>query len=1454
MATLREKMKARVKQQLEAQLTQAEQDSIRNIARSNQGQIQRHEDPIELAPGVTQKDMEQLLYESKTALLEAGFQPHLVDRLLTNQSTQPIADLDLGKMYESLSPVFDSNKEATELILKIIQQNTEQGINLSGKEKDSLERLILRWGVGGVGKGAEAQKFWQRGLRAIGNKTGEMVSDKITDLSLGLALLDFASYSVKKFRLQFVPPSQRADIEQRVMPKIKIDDREFSHGTSAALYGIGREVMAMGKVGLGMMSQPLFGNLGIEGLKELKRYEETHQIPAIVSQLGENLSVQNVVESGWEAAGTDMEGVYEQLDDMGMYGDMIMADMAFADAVGEIVFDPFILFSGVPAKIPTAARAVAGRVAPGAVAKVTSKVARATYRFDDAIDAWKAAKKNLETVEKQVAREVSAAKDATGEAVLPAESVQKLVLAKQAMQREKKWVDQFKDAGPNEIIMLRAAKRHPDEIPDISTTRRYLADEFPEEGFTRRQNMDDIAKEMHEIRKRELERAYDGPIDWDNVDDLPLFQRRQLMGPDDTEAAGDALNLIARGGTPSVDDVTLLPAMPEYGGLPATPVNLINWRKAEAAGVAGKEVWAAANPPTPMNLWKSTAKMLDNQVYLTKKSLGKMREIGDKTRIKVYEAQLNTLKKHQADLAKSVGMKKVAQKYDDIWLPKDVPGVLENPNTFNRWMSAAHDRMLRSLYPGGAIINNTAMLAESKGGQLLGIFREPQRFYETYSPGAWDRFRGSMLRYDQEVRVWYDKSIDLAEKAKVIKPRAKWNPAKEFSPYSVDETRQKQAFDLLNTPKTIEDIDGAMVENPAFRKLVDQADEGMMNFHNKIRERLDHMADLQGISDTEKYLTGYIRHVFDHSQFAGGARPLEYIGLPAKAEVFASHLLSRTGAQGYKKDVMLALDYYGRAATRKRVLEPMYDDMIQTGKDLARQYGNPSFQTYSNDLVNTLMGKPTPLGKRIDDVIGMAVTKEGKRRWNPGVHDRALMGISGLFWAGALPGNPRYPIMQIGTGIATGAGRFGPMNMTRGLMEMGTREGQALNKQIGTYDTFLDIFESDFMRKFSTFISKRGYTISPLGVQSTASTEEYIRGATALASTQMYLEKMGFATMAEAKAAGFERQIAFQGLRGAEEVNHMFGAKGRSATMTRTVFRERGLAVAGTQFLSFIPKQVEELAFQWTRNPGHIATYLMMSGWMSRLAAEEAGIDITDYVGLGFLPKEPRDITSPLVDAWVKNLTLLDAMSSRDPVAVSKAQEDFLGALDTILPMFVAFSAGTRGAGRLQHAEQTTKSGQRLRPLDFEETLRLDQPPESFQEMATRIGESLRPGELKEGEAMPGIGGDFIPSMFGQMPIRDKIHRIGQRAITRERQKKYFYARKIVQQLVDGIEDNNDEMINESLEELVNLNMPVLGATALEREVAAREISWILRAIEHDPALIDRYMRIIESHGLGLEP
>lgn len=937
--------------------------------------------------------------------------------------------------------------------------------------------------------------------------------------------------------------------------------------------------------------------------------------------------------------------------------------------------------------------------------------------------------------------------------------------------------------------------------------------------------VDEVARELHEMRVKELGRDADRIMPrTDQTEGLPLF------GMDDTEQAGDALNHVVRTGGVGIDDVWLHQPNPLHQTLPEgfggadSAMGLIDWRALDQANDITKteRQFMSSGASKQYEMGYSTRRSLHRQLDIAKRNLGAARQRGDKVAIEAAEGHVTSAKNAIRAVKDDKTIMAADKKFDSVaWLGGETPGIQSDPGRFSSMLEKFGDMALETAYPGGFGIRR---LQQSRFGQAFIPFREPQRFYETFAPDTWDRVSSGMHRYHGQTQAWNERLIHHGQQAGILKKRSKWDPRSHFSPYEVDEVKNELLFDLLDT----------RTDTDKFAELAAKADPKLLEFHDDLRRQMDHWADLQGIGkgpDSPRYLSGYMRHAVTADQFAGGARPLEYIGVPKNADVFVSHLMPRRGTANVRKDAMAVLDLYGRAASRKIHVEPIFDDIIATGTELAEQYKNPQMVQYANDLVSELSGKPTPWMARIDQFMGWAHDSmpsklRGGKTWEPGAIDRSLTGLSGLLWAGMLPGNMRYGPMAIATGIATTSGRYGLFRTARGLFAQATREGQAVARASGTYDEFLNIFESDKMRKFSKLMAEKGYTFSPMGVMSTGQAEEFIRGMTFHAAVDMHMTKMGISTWAEAAKLGYAQRIAFEAMRSATEVNHMFGALGRSPMLTRGVFQSKGIATSTTQFLSFMPKQTEELLSQANRNPGYIARYMAMSGAICRVAAETGGVDMTNYVGLAYGPQVPSDLQSPAMSALLDVVGVVASVSDNDRVETARHGRSLLDNLDNLIPMMVLAEGVTRGAERLTTGKSTSMAGNLNRELDMGEF-------DISNITLEGIGSAMGPAGLNTPDVtFPTAGGDFFPSLFGQQAIRDKLHRRGMEAIDDKIDRYMFDAQVKIGELQDALMADDPATAQEVLDILrTDYGLIIDPKRALESRIYSQNVGAVFRRL-----------------------
>jgi len=834
----------------------------------------------------------------------------------------------------------------------------------------------------------------------------------------------------------------------------------------------------------------------------------------------------------------------------------------------------------------------------------------------------------------------------------------------------------------------------------------------------------------------------------------------------------------------------------------------------------------------------SSLRMLVREENVIRKNLGVARQTKNKEAIKIHTDNLTQIRKVIDDLDNR-GLDPETAKYTDNMFPAENQGIMDSPSRFNKWLNLAGDRVVRSLYPGAMRTGYWDSLA----GQIHSSLREPQRFWETANPEVWKDIRGAWLRFNQSANSYSHKLTDVLEKAGVMKLRSNFNPKKDFHPYSIEFKKGEELYDLLNMKASDEGFQAA-------RKAADPA---IVKAHDEIRSIMDTASELQGLKGDD-YLEGYIHHVYSPSTKIDGARPVEFAGMSTRAEAFISHLQARKGNDGYQKDVVAALELYGRAMHKKLILDPMYDRVLIAGDDLYRKTGNPSFKLYANTYVRQMQGKPSYLGEIIDRTIGGPINAKGGLKvpvvggkevfgkkipetimWKPRVMERKLMGLSTLFHMSMLGGNSRYPFMQIATAIPTTASRFGMLRTLKGIFKMGTREGQALAKNAGVYQPFVDMMEAPEMRQLSRFIFEKIPAVSPFGVMTNAKAEMMARGMTFHASVDMLMTKAGFSSWDEAVEAGMSRAIAFEGLRMSEEVNHMFGAVNRQPLGTAVA--GQGVSVASTQFLSFIWKQTDELLSQATRDVGMLGRYLAVSGWASKVSAEDLGIDATNYVGLGYIPTSLKDATSPTVDFVLSILDYSAAHAGHNPEKIARTQEKLLDNLTNVIPAKVFVTGAMKAANRMKTEELRDRRGNLQRKLDFAGLEGLDRfdPPS---------------------KNAPGLGPEAIPTLFMQKNIREEIFNRTMRAARAEDDRFAFNQNRAINNYIDAEESGDEDAANELRRELANTyKIRISGSTAIERAKQARSFGQVIRYIHPrfggTRKMMDVHIETLQRFGVG---
>lgn len=630
--------------------------------------------------------------------------------------------------------------------------------------------------------------------------------------------------------------------------------------------------------------------------------------------------------------------------------------------------------------------------------------------------------------------------------------------------------------------------------------------------------------------------------------------------------------------------------------------------------------------------------------------------------------------------------------------------------------------------------------------------REPMRAFKATNPQAWNRIRNRMFAREYE----YQRASNIF-RASLVESGA----FKETSRGAVkmaDKTAATQMFKALNVP----------ADSPAYSQLLADMTPAARRSVRRLRQVMDFYADKQGISGTERYIEGYIHHLFSSDMFAGGAVPHELRMGGPKVELTVRHLLDRTGEGVVEENLVEILEAYASGMARKLHMEPLYHDLKWMADEFVK--ANPADKwmlNYTDDIIATMKGEPSVLGHVVDRRIGdvnVALRESGVNLppYQPGDSGRMLLGVTSLAYAGLLTGNARYAPMAIATGIATTAAPHGLASVFRGFTGFATPEGQALAEIAGVKKQWSQILEHSAFRKLSDLLSD-----VPAGTPSINQTEYLIRGVTMWTAIDDLMKRKGFKSFEEMAQAGYGNYAMQYGARQAEEVNHMFGILGKPVGFTRM---SKSGSVAATQFLSFIPKQTEQILAMTLKNPGAFAQYMMVSGLLQRMAVMEFGIDMSSYLGFGYVPDDARNITSVAADAGMKlgiwASRMAEAMAGNaDPTAVAEAQMELWDAIEPMIPLAEAYN---QWAGRVSAAVNAARG---------------EEVP-----VRSRQGELIRTLNLDSdlAERMERIETDIFSTISGLRSVQDRISQDLHEASVQVQQEKAFYAWELTKRYRDA--------------------------------------------------------------------
>lgn len=767
----------------------------------------------------------------------------------------------------------------------------------------------------------------------------------------------------------------------------------------------------------------------------------------------------------------------------------------------------------------------------------------------------------------------------------------------------------------------------------------------------------------------------------------------------------------------------------------------------------------------------------------------------------------------QGDLLEEA--KKIVEKgeqYDESWLPqpRKTAKELMEEGWYEEYGKSFWDRVSPALYGTYRIPIPQALKA------AVYPLREPMRVYGEVDPQSWEILRSAMMNSETETArlnaVFRHEMQRFGAMTEEQLPAFRRAIETDAPPVrSVDADNNRLLFRILDTDPDTERI--------KYAKLTEGLTADQMQAVNNIRNELDIIASRLGITGTKKMIRGYMPHAFDKDWFAKGGFPPTHNGLSQNGKVWLRNLMDRGGEVDYIEDAAAVLDLYSRGVSRKLHLEPAFGALKKrtefvVGNDPRKGW----LATYTDMTIAQIKGEPSLMGRVLDRVVGDMQSALG-RRYMPGDASRKLMAINSLLYASLLAGNRRYPIMSIATSLTTTAAEFGTWRTVKALFAMATPEGQAISKAAGITRMWDKIFEEGSAMTKLTRVAAGG---RPFGM-SIQDTETFIRGMGFWASVDESLTKMGYRNIHEAMEDGMHSKVLYDAVRRTEEVNHFFGVGAKPPVFSR--ISKSGSAL-GTQFLSFGPKQTEQLLSMARRDPSKIAQYMMLSGWITRVAAQEMGIDMTDYVGLGYLKDYgTRGITSPGVNVALKMLDMSTELSKMllgdgDPVAAQKAVDAMLQEMENFLPYFNGMRSYVRTEEALRTGEQRTPGEGGGRPINLE------------------LGEK-------------GDRGELYAQLTGMRSMEQSAYEDARNKIFHARQTAALERMALVEKAFQATRTGDNVEVRKQLKRMKEMGFPIGDlADAVRNKKEAEALYWYYSEILKDKNMLHKVVPIMQEYGI----
>ncbi len=769
----------------------------------------------------------------------------------------------------------------------------------------------------------------------------------------------------------------------------------------------------------------------------------------------------------------------------------------------------------------------------------------------------------------------------------------------------------------------------------------------------------------------------------------------------------------------------------------------------------------------------------------------------------------------------------------------DLPGAPRRPLSSTDYLKNTFGNQMRKMV-GHALYPESYM---PKPGYLFRsfYFREPMRVLDESMPGGWDFIRGKTKMAEAERNALSGKMRNIFEKRGIYdvnqaqkgigKITKHLTSGREYAPTRINKRNNEILAELLDTKhlSDAKDAAGKSIPTKEWTDILEKhgLDEAsdVVQANHEIREVMDEIGIKLGLNEDE-FVEGYLTHFFNTK---GMVDPSWFNNGGRPPEFWhMNHKVARK-LPGFLQERTGNVAELGGAVelldlyTRAVTKHLHTNPMIDEFSNLVSHRARTAQMAGDHKMANNIQKYWTALRSNISGEPSSVAQFLYTLPGGEVFHHYAKR------TAGAI-GALTY------SAALSGNPRYPVMAIAQMFNSTAAEYGplrtlrafasmMKVDERVMAKAAGMDSVHRQMMEDGLGMASKMAADVGiPVLMPSITDTEFFIRGVTMHASIGAQLTELGYKNLDDIVDGARRNEVLAQAIRDSESINHMFGVLGKPVAFGR--ISQSGSAIA-SQFMSFPFKQTETIGAFTRKNPGYLWDYLVLSGQMVRLG-HKMGIHAGDYVGVGYAKDSvlvQSDRSSMPMEVIKESISYFGVAASMESTTADriKAKERWQESLNSLIP----------GVTAMRHAEK------RIRLL-------------TKGEVRNTKGELIKDGV----EAVDEFG-TLITGMKGHAGVLRDISREKKRTLKSDQFARLYKVQRNIHDMAKNGKPFDPQALNEYNMLMTHVGMPALTnkqmVAMLNNEQARYRVEEMVREYDEDSSMwkVQRLAEEASPYGPG---